>query len=451
MLVLCSALLLPLLAIVDAQASMQVPGEGTCSILESTCDDRGLDAFNLPEESEVEQPSVSLLQSQVMLKLAPVKDHAEPAAHQQGQRLPEGLASRLVGSLASAAHRTGKAISNKARRLPVLLQVGAIEFNGKHNTQDALAMPPLLVEHSMAAGATLAICTVLLVLSCCVKKGSNGNSDGHAHLQNMDADQLVPQDTVTTLFQERVEGQPDAVALELASGQPVTFLELSGKADLLMARINSAGFGGPSCIIATLLPEGSTDILAAAVAILTSGCVWLPLDPALPRSDLASVLAASDARLLLTKEPFGEVATGAAADTVKPGHKPAGPGGNPNEAPPKEPATTSGPQVWILQDWKNAAKSAVPKPVRRSHPAIAYCDQGEDAEGSQRWMLEFHNHERLLQEAWHLVQSREMRRGSRLPWQISHTAGAAHLFSSLISGGTLVMSPDTTPMAVSPV
>ena len=94
---------------------------------------------------------------------------------------------------------------------------------------------------------------------------------------------------------------PDAVAVEDAAGR-LTYAELDQRSDRLARRLAALG-AGPEVPFGVLM-DRSVDLVAALLAILKAGAVYVPLDPAYPARRLILMLKDSGARLLLTRRPL---------------------------------------------------------------------------------------------------------------------------------------------------
>ncbi|HEU0076442.1 MAG TPA: amino acid adenylation domain-containing protein, partial [Longimicrobiaceae bacterium] len=98
-------------------------------------------------------------------------------------------------------------------------------------------------------------------------------------------------------FAARVVEAPHAVALRF-EGEQVTYGELDRRASALAARLRARGVG-PEVPVALFLERG-VEMLAAVLAILRSGGVYVPLDPDHPSARLGLVLEDVAPRLVLT-------------------------------------------------------------------------------------------------------------------------------------------------------
>jgi amino acid adenylation domain-containing protein len=99
------------------------------------------------------------------------------------------------------------------------------------------------------------------------------------------------------LFLEQAAATPDAVALVQGSAL-WTYAELRDRAESLARHLDGLP---PETRVALLLDRGP-DAVAATLAVLAVGAVYVPLDPGYPEERLAFLLADSEAAVVLTEE-----------------------------------------------------------------------------------------------------------------------------------------------------
>ena len=108
--------------------------------------------------------------------------------------------------------------------------------------------------------------------------------------QNRSAGLPAPMERVHEQFDRQAHRTPDAVALAWDGGA-WTFLELQSRADRLAARLRELG-GGPDMPVGLFL-DRSPDLFVGLLGILKAGSCYVPMDPVLPASRLAFLLADS--------------------------------------------------------------------------------------------------------------------------------------------------------------
>ncbi|MEU1879905.1 amino acid adenylation domain-containing protein [Streptosporangium sp. NPDC020072] len=109
----------------------------------------------------------------------------------------------------------------------------------------------------------------------------------------------VPERSLPELFAEQVARVPDAVALRCGD-EELTYRDLDLRAERLADRLAAAGMGLETPV--ALLMDRSADQVAALLAILKGGGLYVPLDDRHPLERLSRVLADSGAGLLLVDE-----------------------------------------------------------------------------------------------------------------------------------------------------
>ncbi|GGO95589.1 amino acid adenylation domain-containing protein [Wenjunlia tyrosinilytica] len=107
----------------------------------------------------------------------------------------------------------------------------------------------------------------------------------------------IPSASITELFRAQAERTPDAVAV-VFDGAPVSYRELDERSRALAHRLISSGVTPESRVV--ILQERSADLIVSILAVLEAGAVYAPLDVRSPASRMASVLADTAARVLLT-------------------------------------------------------------------------------------------------------------------------------------------------------
>jgi len=100
------------------------------------------------------------------------------------------------------------------------------------------------------------------------------------------------------LFEDRVEQNPDAVAL-IFEGQQLTYQELNQRANQLAHHLRSLGVI-PDTVVG-LCVERSLEMTIGLLGILKAGGAYLPLDPAYPQERIAYMLENTGVPVLLTE------------------------------------------------------------------------------------------------------------------------------------------------------
>ena len=109
------------------------------------------------------------------------------------------------------------------------------------------------------------------------------------------------------LFARQAERTAGALAVVAADGT-LTYGELALESARLANRLRRLGVG-PEVRVGVCLERGA-GLAVALLGILRAGGVYLPLDPASPPARLASMLADSDAAVLVSGPPFEEALSG---------------------------------------------------------------------------------------------------------------------------------------------
>jgi len=114
--------------------------------------------------------------------------------------------------------------------------------------------------------------------------------------------------TIQDLLEEQVAAHPDNIALVYAE-QSITYAELNSKANQLAHYLLHSGVK-PDNLIAVCM-EASFDLFIAILAILKTGCAYLPLDPNYPAERRQYMLDDTNAACLITHssllKQFGEM------------------------------------------------------------------------------------------------------------------------------------------------
>jgi amino acid adenylation domain-containing protein len=113
----------------------------------------------------------------------------------------------------------------------------------------------------------------------------------------------APNAPVVELFEERARRSPDAVAV-VSGEESVSYRELDERANRLARYLVAQGVGAES-VVGLCLPRG-VEMIVALLAVWKAGGAYLPIDPALPASRVAFMLADAGAVLVLGTQEVAE-------------------------------------------------------------------------------------------------------------------------------------------------
>ncbi|GAA3786550.1 hypothetical protein GCM10022403_021630 [Streptomyces coacervatus] len=108
----------------------------------------------------------------------------------------------------------------------------------------------------------------------------------------------LPDLRVHELFEQRVALHPDTVAA-VQDGRQWTYRELDSRANRIGRALLARGL--PREGVVAVVMERNLDWLAAVLAVLKAGGVYLPVEPHFPGDRIARTLARADCRLVLTE------------------------------------------------------------------------------------------------------------------------------------------------------
>ncbi|WP_189135890.1 non-ribosomal peptide synthase/polyketide synthase, partial [Wenjunlia tyrosinilytica] len=114
----------------------------------------------------------------------------------------------------------------------------------------------------------------------------------------------VPAVTFTDVFEKQVARTPRASAL-VFQDSAVDFALLNERANRLAHHLIALG-AGPERVVAAALPR-TADMVVGLLAVLKSGAVYLPIDPALPEDRIGFLLADAAPAVVVTTEDAGNV------------------------------------------------------------------------------------------------------------------------------------------------
>jgi amino acid adenylation domain-containing protein/non-ribosomal peptide synthase protein (TIGR01720 family) len=208
------------------------------------------------------------------------------------------------------------------------------------------------------------------------------------------------------LFQQQVARTPDGVAL-IFQDESITYRQLESRSNGIAQLMSAAGVSGPECVAVCL--DRGPELMAAVLAVLKRGCVYLPLDPNLPPQRLDFLLDDAGAQLTIASGSFSRAGEPGSPRVLDLGDKSqAASGGRVVQVSPKQIA-------YVIYTSGSTGK---PKGVMVSHSAVA---------NHMQWMAgEFplSSCDRVLQK-----------------YSIGFDASICEIFYPLVCGAGLVIAP----------
>jgi amino acid adenylation domain-containing protein/non-ribosomal peptide synthase protein (TIGR01720 family) len=210
------------------------------------------------------------------------------------------------------------------------------------------------------------------------------------------------------LFQDRAAGTPDAVAL-IFEEEWVTYGQVALRCDEISRQIAASGVLRGECVAVRL--ERCPDLIATILGVLKLGCIYLPVDPHLPRQRLSFLLKDAGARLVITN--------------------------------------AIGPDLFQASSWAVLDLRAMPpleagsngSMTRVSTSEIAYVIYTSGSTGKPKGVMVSHaaisNHMQWMAAAFPLCQSDRVLQ----KYSISFDASIGEIFYPLISGAAIVITP----------
>lgn len=101
------------------------------------------------------------------------------------------------------------------------------------------------------------------------------------------------------LFEEQVERTPDSIAL-IFEDKTMTYRELNQKANQLAYALRRKGLKKQD--IVGIMIKRSFEMIIGILAVLKSGCAYIPIDPKFPKSRIEYMLEDSNSKFLLTQK-----------------------------------------------------------------------------------------------------------------------------------------------------
>jgi len=105
------------------------------------------------------------------------------------------------------------------------------------------------------------------------------------------------------LFEAQVERTPDAIAM-VFEDQQLSYRTLNNRANQLARHLREPAVADDSLV--AVMMERSTEMVVALLAVLKSGCAYVPVDPQYPQERLRYMLKECGAGVLLTRSGLGD-------------------------------------------------------------------------------------------------------------------------------------------------
>jgi amino acid adenylation domain-containing protein len=115
---------------------------------------------------------------------------------------------------------------------------------------------------------------------------------------------LLPDARAHELFEQRVRAHPQRIAAVSAGGS-LTYEQLNARSNRLARAMLAGGLGREDVV--AVVAERNLDWMAAVLAVLKAGGVYLPIEPHFPADRIATMLSRAACRLVLTES--GSTAT----------------------------------------------------------------------------------------------------------------------------------------------
>ncbi|WP_255316180.1 non-ribosomal peptide synthetase [Myxococcus fulvus] len=217
-------------------------------------------------------------------------------------------------------------------------------------------------------------------------------------------------DTVVSRFVAQVARTPDAEALSF-EGQTLSYRELHTRSTQLAHFLRELG-AGPEERVALCLERGP-ELIVSMLAVLKAGGAYVPLDPAHPPERLAQLLIDAGARVLVTREGLGDLFSSVAIMTA-----------------------------YVDTDAAEISRKPVEDlPGSATGAQLAYVIFTSGSTGQPKGVLL--THQGLFNTALAAMEAHGLQPGRRVLQFASSTFDGSvwEIFSTLLSGATLVMAP----------
>jgi len=286
--------------------------------------------------------------------------------------------------------------------------VGILRFDGRHHRRTALVRFCRQVRAVLAAGLESPERPV----------GELSHWTGEERHQalvewNDTPSPVLPFQTITGLFRERLDRQPDSVAL-VEQGRAWSYGALARKVDGLAARLRDQGVGPGSRV--ALAVDRSSRMTVAILGTLTAGAAYVPLDPGYPSERLELMLDDAEPTVVVSHDPV--------CDRIPSGTLPVidlEAGAAPEDGP---------------------RGRRIPDGSRPGPRALVYVMYTSGSTGRPKGVL-MDDRSLVNLVRWHVGEPRRLRGGRRLQFASPSFDGSfRELLSTLISGGTLILVPE---------
>ena len=212
------------------------------------------------------------------------------------------------------------------------------------------------------------------------------------------------------LFEQQVEGTPDAVAV-IFEEQQLTYRELNSRANQLAHYLQSLGV--TSDVLVGLCVERSVEMIVGILAILKAGGAYVPLDPDYPQERLSFMLEDAQVSVILTQQQIVKSLT-----------------------------QHQGQVICLDSDWETIAQNSESNPNRTATPDnLAYVIYTSGSTGKPKGVLVNHSNVVRLFEAtenWYHFNSQDV-------WTMFHSYAfdfsVWEIWGALLHGGRLVVVP----------